>query len=118
MTTQTRPSFFILLGLAPDGGWNQTAFEQTLRQKRGEWSLQGAGVAKKALVARQNLALLPAITQVMTSPELREKEAKAARKELASARQAQVERLGEQLALVNARDSIEQVENCPFISAS
>ena len=98
MTTAARPNFFILLGLNPDADWNQAAFEQTLRQKRVEWSRQGAGVAKKALAARQNLAFVPAITEVMASPELREKEAQAARKELASARKAHIERFEKQLA--------------------
>ncbi len=115
MTTAARPNFFILLGLNPDADWNQAAFEQTLRQKRVEWSRQGAGVAKKALAARQNLALLPAITEVMASPELREKEAQAARKELASARKAQIERFEKQLALINAKDTVDQAEIDQFI---
>lgn len=117
MATQTRPNFFLLLGLPPDADWDQAAFERALRQKRGEWSRQGAGVAKKALVARQNLALLPAITEVMSSPELREKEARAARKELASARQAQSKRFEQQLALLNAKDGLDQDEIDQFIRA-
>ena len=81
-----RPNFFLLLGLSPNADWNQTLFEETLRKKRNEWSRAGSGVAKKALSAKQNLALIPKITEVMTNEAARESEAVVARQELASRR--------------------------------
>ncbi len=50
----TRPNFYILLGLNPDESWDQAKFERVLREKRTQWSLDGSGVAKKAIVAKKN----------------------------------------------------------------
>jgi hypothetical protein len=120
MTTppvSTRPNFFLLLGLNPDAAWNQTLFEETLRKKRNEWSRQGAGVAKKALVAKQNLALIPKITEVMTNAELREREAIAARKERAADQQKEQEQFEKQLAFINAQDTLDEEEIEKFVAA-
>ncbi len=117
MTTVARPNFFLLLGLNPNEVWNQTLFEETLQQKRGEWSRQGAGVTKKALVAKQNLALLQQIGEVMLDSAQREMEASAARKELTSLRNVQLEQFARQLAFMNAKDAVEQEEVARFIDA-
>ena len=116
-TPSTRPNFFLLLGLNPDAPWNQTLFEETLRKKRNEWSRQGAGVAKKALLAKQNLALIPKITEVMMNAALREQEAIAARKERAAEQQKEQEQFEKQLAFINAQDTLDEEEREKFVVA-
>ena len=113
--TTGRPNFFILLGLNPDAVWNQVTFENALREKRNQWSRDGQGVAKKALVAQQNLALIPDIRKVLEEPKLREEEAAQARVELASGRKARYEEFEKQLAYINAKDTLEQAELNKFI---
>lgn len=111
MTTEnTRPNFYILLGLHPEEKWDQTKFEQVMRDKRIEWSRQGSGVAKKALAAKKYLALLPEIQRIMLDASLRDAEAKAARTELASGHKADLERFERELTYLNAKDYVEQSE--------
>lgn len=117
MSTPARPNFFLLLDLDPQAAWDQATFEQRLRQKRIEWSRQSGGVARKALVARQNLALISKMQEIMTDPLLREREANMALAELATAHQAACEQFEKQLALLNAKDAIEQEEIARFIVA-
>jgi hypothetical protein len=117
MVTSSRPNFFLLLGLNPDVAWEQTAFDKILRNKRSEWSRQSAGVAKKALVARQNLALIPKIQLIMTDQELRTQEAADARTELASARAAEIAQFEKQLAFMNAKEFVEEEEVSRFVDA-
>lgn len=116
-TPSTRPNFFLLLGLNPDAPWNQTLFEETLRKKRNEWSRQGAGVAKKALLAKQNLALIPKITEVMMNAELREQEAIAARKERVAEQQKEQAQFEKQLTFINAQDTLDEEEIENFVAA-
>src|SRR2546421_638114 len=104
------PNFFLLLGLNPDEHWDPAKFEQVYREKRIEWSRQGSGVAKKALAAKKNLELLPAIRRVMEDSTLREAQAAAARAELASDRKAVLERFEKELAYINAKGYAEQSE--------
>lgn len=116
-STVSRPNFFLLLGLEPDVAWDQAAFEQVLRKKRNEWSRQSAGVAKKALVAKQNLALIPKIQEVMVDPSLRAREARSARLALAATRRKEYEQFEQQLAFLNARETVTQEEVNKFIAA-
>ena len=115
MTTAKRPNFFILLGLNPDLPWNQTQFENALRNKRNDWSRQGAGVARQALAAKQNLALIPEINRVMNNDDEREKEADRARAELTSEHKTREELFKKHLSFINAKDTIEEVEVNKFI---
>jgi hypothetical protein len=119
-STVSRPNFFLLLGLEPesqsDAAWDQAAFEQVLKKKRNEWSRQSAGVAKKALVAKQNLALIPKIQEVMADPKLRMQEARAARLELAAVRRKEFEQFEKQLAFLNARETATEEEVNKFIA--
>jgi hypothetical protein len=117
MATSARPNFFLLLDLDPDATWDQTLFEKILREKRIEWSRQSSGVARKALVARQNLALISSIQQVMADQSLRAKEAAVARNERAAARRAAYMQFEKQLALLNAKDVVGQEEVDRFIDA-
>ncbi|GHO93647.1 hypothetical protein KSF_036950 [Reticulibacter mediterranei] len=98
-----------------DAAWDQAAFEQVLKKKRTEWSRQSAGVAKKALVAKQNLALIPKIQEVMADPKLRAQEARAARLELAAVRRKEFEQFEKQLAFLNARETVMEEEVNKFI---
>lgn len=116
-STISRPNFFLLLGLEPDAAWDQAAFEQVLRKKRNEWSRQSAGVAKKALVAKQNLALIPKIQEIMVDPSLRAREARSARLALAATRRKEYEQFEQQLAFLNARETVTQEEVNKFIAA-
>src|SRR5579884_2023477 len=115
MVTSARPNFFLLLDLDPQAAWDQTAFEQRLRKKRVEWSRQSGGVARKALVARQNLALISRMREVMADPLLREQEAKKALTELAAVHQTARGQFEKQLALLNAKEVIEPEEIERFI---
>ena len=117
MVMLARPNFFLLLDLQPDSSWDQALFEKRLREKRIEWSRQSGGVARKALVARQNLALISKIQEVMANPELRTQEATAARLEISATSQAAYAQFETQLALMNAKDAIEQEELERFIHA-
>ncbi len=117
MSTKTRPNFFLLLGLNPDAAWDQEVFAQRLRAKRIEWSRQSSGVASKALLARQNLALIEQIQTVMTDPAQREQEAQAARIEQAAARRVEEQHFERQLALLHARESITEQEIERFAAA-
>jgi hypothetical protein len=113
----SRPNFFLLLGLNPNASWDQAQFDSILREKRGEWSRQSATVAKRALVAQQNLALIPKIREVMNDPEAREQEAIAARAELLIIHQAACKQFERQLAFINAKEIVEQDEVDKFIEA-
>jgi hypothetical protein len=105
-----RPNFYILLDLRPSDKWDQAKFELALRNKRIEWSRQGSSTSKKALVAKQNLALIPEIEHVMKDAALRDAEAKAAEVELASGRKAELERFERDLRLLNDKEYLEQGE--------
>jgi hypothetical protein len=117
MDNAQRPNFFLLLELHPNLRWDPVHFEKKLREKRSAWSRESAGVAKKALVARQNLALMPLIQEVMTDHEARNKEAAAARKILAALYQEEYARFEQQLTFLNAREVLEQEEVNTFVAA-
>src|SRR5215471_21039504 len=117
MSIAQRPNFFLLLELHPDARWDPVLFEKTLREKRSAWSRQSAGVAKKALAAKQNLALIPLMREVMTDHETRGEEAAAARKTMASLRQDEYTRFEQQLAFLNARETLEEEEVSTFVNA-
>jgi curved DNA-binding protein CbpA len=117
MSTKTRPNFFLLLDLNPDAAWDEKVFAQRLRAKRIEWSRQSAGVASKALLARQNLALIEQIQTVMTDPAQRKQEAAAARAEHAVARAAEERHFERQLALLHAKEALIEQEIERFVVA-
>lgn len=116
MSKVTRPNFFILLGLDPDAVWDQSTFEKVLREKRHEWSRQSTGVARKALQAQQNLALIPKIQEVMEDPALRAQEARDALEERKSQQQDELAQFERQLAFFNAREQVEQADIDTFIA--
>lgn len=115
-TDTTRPNFYILLGLNPDESWDQAKFERVLREKRTQWSLDGSGVAKKAIAAKKNLELIPEIKQVMEDPARRSTEAAAARTELVSGNRLKIAKFEDQLKLAEARGYLEETELKAFIN--
>ena len=115
-TDNTRPNFYILLGLNPDESWDQAKFERVLREKRTQWSLDGSGVAKKAIAAKNNLELIPEIKQVMEDTAQRSAEAAAARTELASGSREKVTKFEDQLKLAEAKGYLEEAELKAFIN--
>jgi molecular chaperone DnaK (HSP70) len=108
--TKTRPNFFILLGLNPNDVWEQTVFNSALKAKRSEWSRQGSWAGQKALIAKQNLALIPEINRIMADEALRITEAVEARAILASEREARFQIFEGQLAFINRASSIEEAD--------
>ena len=114
-TSPPRPNFFLLLGLNPDAVWNQAQFENVLKDKINQWARDSAGVAKKALTAKTYRALVPKIREVMADPVLRAQEAAAARAELAKDQQARKEQFEQQLAFINAKDTIIEEEINKFV---
>ncbi len=117
MDSTSRPNFFILLGLSPDEQWDQSAFEKVLREKRIEWSRQSAGIAKKALLAKQNLALIPIIYSIMADAASREKEAVQARSARSAALAHEYAYFERQLAFMNAKAVVDQAEVARFVDA-
>lgn len=104
------PNFFLLLGLNPDEPWNQTKFEQAVREKRNEWSKQSQSVGIKALNAKKNLELLPQIQDVMSDPAKRGLQVEAARVERASKDQERLESFNRALAFAEKKGYLEQSE--------
>ena len=116
MTTEnTTPNFFTLLGLNPDDPWDETRFEQALRDKRTAWSRQGSSIGVKALQAKKNLELVPAIRRVMADPELRADQATEAKTVLLDRRKTRIDSFERQLALAEAKGYIEEGELEKFI---
>ena len=111
MTTgKTTPNFFILLGLNPYDPWDEKKFEQALREKRNEWSRQGASIGAKALQAKKNLEMVKDIQRVMTDPAARARQTTEAKTELQSQRHARMSIFQRQLELAQAKGYIEEPE--------
>ena len=106
----TRPNFFVLLDLNPNAIWDQTLFENTLKAKRNEWSRQGSWVGQKALIAKQNLALIPEINRVMADEALRQAEAEAARAVLASKEKERLDAFERRIEFLNRASAIEEAD--------
>src|SRR5438445_428828 len=82
MASDTRPNYFLLLGLDPDQPWNEARYHSQLRAKRNEWSRQrtrGIKTSTASVEARRGLELVPDIVRVMGDAAERERERKAAR---------------------------------------
>ncbi|MBV9259547.1 MAG: hypothetical protein JO215_16145 [Ktedonobacteraceae bacterium] len=110
MIEPTRPNFFLLLELNPDEPWVPMLYQKALQDKIRQWSRDSMSIAKKALPAQANRALLPHIREVMENLELRNKEAEEARKLLATRYQAAYARFEKQLMLLNLKGSAKQEE--------
>jgi len=115
MSPSARPNFFLLLELNPDEKWDQIIYQNALQEKIRQWNRDSMGVAKKALPAQANRALLPQIRQVMENSALREKEAEEARKIFAERYQAAHVQFERQLALLNMKEQVEAEEIDHFV---
>lgn len=116
-TSPPRPNFFLLLGLNPNATWNQSQFEQVLKEKINQWARDSSGVARKALTAKTYRALIPKIREVMADPELRKQEADTAKTAMAQDNQAKQEQFEQQLSFINAKDSITEEEITKIVDA-
>ncbi len=115
MKEPTRPNYFLLLALNPDEPWEPALYQKALQDKIRQWSRESMSVAKKALPAQANRALLPHIREVMEDPALRNKEAEEARKLLADSYQAAHAHFEVQLMLLNLKEAVKQEEIDRFI---
>ena len=85
----TRPNFYLLLGLNPDESWNQSNFEHILFEKRDE------------------LNIFPEIRRIMLDPVKRAMEAAEARELLASQKRDRLKEFEIQLSFLNAQTNLE-----------
>lgn len=85
----TRPNFYLLLGLNPDESWNQSDFEHILFEKRDE------------------LNIFPEIRRIMLDPVKRAMEAAEARELLASQKRDRLKEFEIQLSFLNAQTNLE-----------
>lgn len=115
MIESTRPNFFILLELNPDEPWDSGLYQKALQEKIRQWSRDSMSVAKKALPAQANRALLPLMREVMENPALRQKEAEEAKKLLATRYQAAHAHFEKQLMLLNLKETATREEIDHFI---
>ncbi|GCE22969.1 double zinc ribbon domain-containing protein [Dictyobacter kobayashii] len=109
-TTNTTTNFYLLLQLDPDTRWNEADFDNKVYAKRIEWSRKSNGVGRAALEAKKNLEQLKGADAFKKNPEEREKQAKEARTERASAKNAELTSLKESLEFTFARGYIVQAE--------
>ncbi len=79
MPEKQRDNYFILLGIDPKEFWSNEKFEQTLIQKRAEWSAKSKLPGGKGAQYREYLALIPEIKKIMRDPGQRAKEAEMAK---------------------------------------
>jgi hypothetical protein len=114
-TPSTRPNFFLLLALDPDEPWDPASYQKALQEKIRQWNRDSMSIAKKALPAQANRALLPLIRQVMENPTLREQEADEARKLFASRYSIAQEQFEKQLMLLNMKEEVEPEEIDRFV---
>ncbi|GCE03489.1 hypothetical protein [Dictyobacter aurantiacus] len=115
MMLSSRPNFFLLLDLDPEEPWSDSTYQKACQDKIRQWDRESAGIAKKALLAQANRALLPQIHQVMECAELRKQEAEEARKILYRRDQEAHARFERQLALLNLKDEADPKEVDLFI---
>ncbi len=90
---EKRPNFYIILELDPSiTDW--LSIQTTIQAKRRSWSMQknqGSPAARRK--AERYLKLIPEMESLLKDSENRNKEAKAAAKELKKAKQAQLDEL-------------------------
>jgi hypothetical protein len=116
MTVQPkRPNFFLLLALDPDEPWDPASYQKVLQEKIRQWNRDSMSIAKKALPAQANRALLPLIHKIMEDPLLREKEAEEARTLFAGRYDSVREQFERQLVLLNLKEQVEPEEVACFI---
>ena len=79
MPEKQRDNYFILLGIDPKESWSDEKFEQTLIQKRAEWSARSKLPGRKGAQYQEYLALVSEIQKIMRDPGQRAKEAEMAK---------------------------------------
>ena len=76
---ESRPNFFLLLGINPDDPWDDTRFHRVLQEKEQFWRRRRAAVGREGEEAQRNYALLDELKAVMQSSARRAQEAREAR---------------------------------------
>lgn len=79
-TSDSRPNFFVVLGLDPAEPWDDVAYARALSNKRNLWArqVQGIKTQQATIEAQRNLGLYREIERVMRDPRAREAERQAA----------------------------------------
>ncbi len=110
MQTNSRPNFFILLGLNPDEHWDEISFKTVMEQKRREWTKTSTGIGTRAIDAKRYLDLYSQILQVMNDSTERENEANEARIERVNMAMGRLEKFEEQLKGAQSKGYLEEEE--------
>lgn len=110
MPTNSRPNYYVLLGLNPDERWDQVRFETILKSKQRQWGMESTGIGPKAENAKFSISLLSEIQRVMSDPVERENEANEARKELADQKKERLEKFEQQLPAAQSKGYLEEAE--------
>jgi hypothetical protein len=79
-TDDTRPNFFVILGLSPQEPWDEASYARALSEKRNLWARQAQGdqTQQATMEAERNLRLHREIERVMADPRARGTERQAA----------------------------------------
>lgn len=111
MSEQKRENYFILLGIDPKAPWSDETFNQTLMQKRAEWSRKSKLPGKKGAQYREYLALTPEIKEIMGDSSKRAKEAQTAKTtKQETPGKAEQEKLIKEIDLIASKGFIEESE--------
>ena len=103
-------NYYLLLELSPDPPeTDPDAIEAAIKSKQGIWS-RSRNHPTKGTRAQQYIGLIPEIRKVMADPELREKEAKAARKILREQERERYAVLDRHLAILMSKGDIADEE--------
>ena len=65
MPEKQRDNYFILLEIDPKAPWSDEKFEETLIQKRAEWSKKSQLPGRRGAQYREYLALIPEIKKII-----------------------------------------------------
>ncbi len=105
-----RQNFYLLLDLSVDPAENdQKVIAQALKKKQALWSKLRTHPTK-GTHAKQNIGFIPEIRRVMADPELREKEALAAKKILKKREEKKYFKIDEQIRLLVSKGNITDME--------
>ena len=111
MPEKQRDNYFILLGIDPKESWSNEKFDQTLIQKRAEWSKKSKLPGKRGAQYREYLALIPEIKEIMGDPAKRAEEAQRAKNtKQETPEKVEQEKLIKEIDLISSKGFIEESE--------
>ncbi len=103
-------NYYELLGLSPLDPWNDNAFKKALNAKQKLWSRESMSIGPEALIARQNLDLIPEIEHVLGDKRLREQHARVVHVSPGEMKQRRLMDFERQLAAKEAKGYLEESE--------